>query len=89
MVSDRKYRIIFRGLFVEELTWKIFTINNFRTLASINAVDDALKELVSELSNLSRDTIIIVTSDNGGNNLSGACNYPYRGSKTQLYEARV
>merc|ERR1719412_2416444 len=51
-------------------------------------VDIAIDEIVKSLkdTNLYNDTIIVVTSDNGGAISHGASNYPLRGTKGTLFE---
>ena len=51
-------------------------------------VDIAIDEIVKSLkeTNLYNDTIIVVTSDNGGSIIKGASNYPLRGTKSTPFE---
>lgn len=56
--------------------------------AMVYDVDIAVDEIVQSLKdkNLFNDTIIVVTSDNGGAISHGASNYPLRGTKGTLFE---
>ena len=56
--------------------------------AMLYDVDIAIDEIVKSLkdTNLYNDTIIVVTSDNGGAISHGASNYPLRGTKGTLFE---
>ena len=56
--------------------------------AMVYDMDLAVGEIVKtlQLKNLSDDTILIVTSDNGGAISHGASNYPLRGTKGTLFE---
>jgi len=51
-------------------------------------MDAAIGEVVTELANngMMENTVIIFTSDNGGQSKFGASNYPYRGNKSYFYE---
>ncbi|CAK9301397.1 unnamed protein product [Gordionus sp. m RMFG-2023] len=54
-------------------------------------VDLSMKEIVKALkrNNLYRDTLIVFTSDNGGQVLQGASNYPLRGNKGTIWEGGI
>ncbi|CAK9301396.1 unnamed protein product [Gordionus sp. m RMFG-2023] len=54
-------------------------------------VDSSMGEIVGVLKKkkLYRDTLIVFTSDNGGQVLQGASNYPLRGSKGTLWEGGI
>jgi len=58
--------------------------NKLLTYAAIRQTNDLIQKLLIELKKLTRETIILFHSDNGGT-LNG-CNYPYKGWKTQLTE---
>jgi len=51
-------------------------------------MDAAIGEVVAELENngMMENTVIIFTSDNGGQSKVGASNYPFRGNKSYFYE---
>jgi len=51
-------------------------------------MDAAIGEVVTELekADMMENTVIIFTSDNGGQSRVGASNYPYRGNKSYFYE---
>ena len=53
--------------------------------AVLYETDFLIKDLITELKNLKRDTLVLFHSDNGGTLMEG-CNYPYRGQKAQLAE---
>ena len=54
------------------------------TYAAIRQTNDLIRKLVIELKKLTRETIILFHSDNGGTR--DGCNYPYKGGKTHLTE---
>lgn len=56
--------------------------------AMVSALDKTFGEVVQLLKDRGEyeNTIIIFTSDNGGQVMAGGCNYPLRGAKTTLYE---
>ena len=51
-------------------------------------MDAAIGEVVAllETNGMMENTVVIFTSDNGGQAMSGASNYPYRGNKSFFYE---
>ena len=53
------------------------------------AVDEGVGVVVKSLKDagIYNNTIIIFTTDNGGQASSGSSNYPLRGNKNTLYEA--
>ena len=61
--------------------------NNPIIAAMMEQLDTALGEVLAKLDtlDLSRNTLVIFTSDNGGN-LNDAAQTPFRGGKAQLYE---
>jgi len=55
--------------------------------AQMQAVDRALRDLVeASIENLGENTIIILSSDNGGYEINGGSNWPYRSTKTSPFE---
>jgi arylsulfatase A len=58
-------------------------------LASVTCMDDAIGEILNRLDayDLTRDTIVIFLSDNGGG--AGADNGPLRGGKARMFEGGV
>lgn len=56
--------------------------------AMVTAMDDSVKMVIEALkeSNQWDNTIIVFTTDNGGSVTAASLNYPYRGSKGNLYE---
>ncbi|XP_046885355.1 arylsulfatase I [Hypomesus transpacificus] len=59
--------------------------------AMLSAVDQSVGELVQELRTrgLYRNSVVIYSSDNGGQPLSGGCNWPLRGGKGTYWEGGV
>ena len=53
------------------------------------ALDESIGEVVQSLTdeNMYDNTVIIFSTDNGGNVNSGASNFPFRGNKNSFYEA--
>lgn len=59
-------------------------------LLLFSAMDDAIGTIIRKLeeSNMMQETVIVFSTDNGGQALSGgASNYPLRGNKGTYYEA--
>ncbi|XP_041920840.1 arylsulfatase I isoform X1 [Alosa sapidissima] len=59
--------------------------------AMLTGVDEAVGEVVRELraSGLYRNSVLVYSSDNGGQPLSGGCNWPLRGGKGSYWEGGV
>ncbi|XP_065152999.1 arylsulfatase I [Paramisgurnus dabryanus] len=59
--------------------------------AMVSAVDESVGEIVSELREQGYydNTVLIYSSDNGGQPLSGGCNWPLRGGKGSYWEGGV
>ncbi|XP_056617174.1 arylsulfatase I [Triplophysa dalaica] len=59
--------------------------------AMMSAVDESVGEIVSELREQGYydNTVLIYSSDNGGQPLSGGCNWPLRGGKGSYWEGGV
>ena len=57
---------------------------------AIRVIDNGIERLYQKAKSLERETIFIVTSDNGGplNALDG-CNWPYRGGKSNFEEGGI
>lgn len=68
-------------------------VNRFRKkfCGLIVGIDDSMQKIVYELQKNSKwfNTIIVFTTDNGGQPWFGASNYPYRGTKNSLYQGGV
>jgi arylsulfatase A-like enzyme len=64
--------------------------NYFRKLycGMMVAIDESIKKITDEIKKkgLWDETIILFTTDNGGQPWFGALNYPFRGTKNSLYE---
>jgi len=55
--------------------------------AQMQGIDSAMNDLVrASIDNLGENTVIIVSSDNGGYELNGGNNWPYRSTKTSPFE---
>lgn len=59
--------------------------------AMLSGVDEAVGEIVAEMRNQGfyRNSVLIYSSDNGGQPLSGGCNWPLRGGKGSYWEGGV
>jgi len=59
--------------------------------AMVTAVDDAIGEIIQALKskNMYSDTLIVFSSDNGGDTWFGANNWPLRGDKNTLWEGGI
>ncbi|KAJ8359505.1 hypothetical protein SKAU_G00160300 [Synaphobranchus kaupii] len=59
--------------------------------AMLSCVDEAVGEVVQELRDrgLYRNSVLVYSSDNGGQPLSGGCNWPLRGGKGTYWEGGV
>ncbi|XP_063047336.1 arylsulfatase I [Engraulis encrasicolus] len=59
--------------------------------AMLSGVDEAVGEVVRELRarGLYRNSVLVYSSDNGGQPLSGGCNWPLRGGKGSYWEGGV
>ncbi|XP_062376334.1 arylsulfatase I [Sardina pilchardus] len=59
--------------------------------AMLSGVDEAVGEVVRQLraSGLYRNSVLVYSSDNGGQPLSGGCNWPLRGGKGSYWEGGV
>ena len=57
----------------------IYEENSFAWWKAVGNVTKALK-----MWNMADNTLIVFTSDNGGQNFKGGSNYPLRGGKVQL-----
>ncbi|XP_062851464.1 arylsulfatase I [Trichomycterus rosablanca] len=59
--------------------------------AMLSGVDEAVGEIVAEMRSLGfyRNSVLIYSSDNGGQPLSGGCNWPLRGGKGSYWEGGV
>ncbi|XP_036403168.1 arylsulfatase I [Megalops cyprinoides] len=57
----------------------------------LSCVDDAVGQVVEELRHrgLYRNSVLVYSSDNGGQPLSGGCNWPLRGGKGTYWEGGV
>ena len=63
--SQKSYFIICRLIYKDQYPQKL-SQGYLNTLASIKATDEQIGHLLKELDNLTRDTIILFHSDNGG-----------------------
>ncbi|XP_027030874.1 arylsulfatase I [Tachysurus fulvidraco] len=59
--------------------------------AMLSGVDEAVGEIVAEMRNRGyyHNSVLIYSSDNGGQPLSGGCNWPLRGGKGSYWEGGV
>ncbi|XP_010890608.3 arylsulfatase I isoform X1 [Esox lucius] len=59
--------------------------------AMLSCVDEAVGELVQELKtrDLYQNSVLVYSSDNGGQPLSGGCNWPLRGGKGTYWEGGI
>lgn len=57
----------------------------------VSCVDEGVGALVQELRTrgLYQNSVLVYSSDNGGQPLSGGCNWPLRGDKGIYWEGRV
>ena len=58
---------------------------------AIRVIDNGIERLYQKAKSLERETIFIVTSDNGGPaaNILDGCNWPYRGGKSNFEEGGI
>ena len=69
---------------------ELFNISRKRYCGMVVGLDQAIKELVDNAHNiLGDDTVVIVSSDNGGSVWLGGLNYPFRSGKLTPFEGGV
>ena len=59
------------------------------SLSPVSAVDEGVGRVVNALkkAGIYDNTVIVFTTDNGGQASSGSSNYPLKGNKNTFYEA--
>ena len=72
------------------MTGKQINISRKRYCGMVVGLDQAIKEVVDNAHNiLGDDTVVIVSSDNGGSVWLGGLNYPFRSGKLTPFEGGV
>lgn len=67
------------------------TNSRYNFCLNMMAVDDITGDIISKLkeNNMYDNTIIIFSSDNGGDSSHGSCNYPLRGEKVPQFQKKI
>ena len=69
---------------------ELYTISRKRYCGMVVGLDQAINEVVEKAHNiLGDDTVVIVSSDNGGSVWLGGLNYPFRSGKLTPFEGGV
>ena len=72
------------------MTRELINISRKRYCGMVVGLDQAIKEVVDNAHNiLGDDTVVIVSSDNGGSVWLGGLNYPFRSGKLTPFEGGV
>ena len=65
--------------------------NRYKLCLNIQVLDYDIGRIVTKLkeNNMWNNTLIVFISDNGGDRVAGACNYPFRGHKLVYFEGGI